>query len=126
MPARFLTAACLLLAASLPAQAEGDPAAGEKVFNKCKACHQVGPDAKNRVGPTLNGVIGAPIAANAEFKYSDVFTAKADEGFTWTEENIAGYLADPKGFIEGNKMSFAGLRKDEDITNVIAYLATFP
>ncbi len=96
MRSGMLTTASFLLATSLPALAEGDPAAGEKVFNKCKACHQVGADAKNRVGPTLNGIIGAPIAANPEFKYSDAFTAKAAEGFTWSEENIAGYIADPR------------------------------
>ena len=113
-----------LLAA--PAFAQGDAAAGEKVFNKCKACHQVGPEAKNRVGPVLNGVIGREIASTPDFNYSDAFLAKKAEGFTWTEENLTAYLDDPKGFIEGNKMSFAGLRKPEEISDVIAYLATFP
>jgi cytochrome c len=102
--------------------AEGDVAAGEKVFNKCKACHQVGADAKNRVGPVLNGVIGRPIASVPDFKYSDAFVAKNAEGFVWTEETFHDYIGDPKGYIPGNKMAFAGLRKEEEIQNVLAYL----
>ena len=84
------------------------------------------PDAKNRVGPELNGVIGREIASAPDFKYSDAFLAKKAEGFTWTEENLADYLADPKDFIPGNKMAFVGLKKPEDIANVLAYLAADP
>ena len=122
---RHLTAAALLATLAIPALAQGDPAAGEKVFNKCKACHQVGADAKNRVGPTLNGINGAEIASVADFSYSDVFLELKAEGFTWTDENLAAYLTDPKEVAPGGKMSFAGLRKQEEIDNVIAYLATF-
>ena len=82
----------------------------------------VGADAKNRVGPVLTGIVGREIAAEPEFKYSEAFLAKKAEGFTWTPENLTAYLEDPKGFIPGNKMAFAGLRKEEDIANVIAYL----
>lgn len=116
-------AACAALAG--PALAEGDAAAGEKVFRKCKACHMVGEDAKNRVGPQLNGIVGAEIAAVEDFKYSDAFTAKKEEGLTWTEENLAAYLEDPKGMIPGTRMVFAGLRKGEDRQDVIAYLKQF-
>jgi cytochrome c len=121
-PARLLVT-ILVSAFALPAYAQGDAEAGEKVFNKCKACHMVGDDAKNRVGPELNGVIGREIASVPEFKYSDAFLAKKEEGFTWAEENLTSYLADPKGFIAGNKMAFVGLKKPEEITNVLAYLA---
>jgi cytochrome c len=128
MQIRSALLAALLASASAgaPALAQGDAEAGEKVFARCKARHQVGPDAKNRVGPVLNGIVGREIASALDFKYSDAFLAKKEEGFTWTEETIASYLEDPKGFIAGNKMAFAGLRKPEDVTNVIAYLATFP
>ena len=119
---RHLTAAALVATLATPALAQGDPAAGEKVFNKCKACHQVGADAKNRVGPVLNGVIGRPIASIEDFKYSDAFVAKREEGFVWTEETFHDYIGDPKSYIPGNKMAFAGLRKEEDIQNVLAYL----
>jgi len=120
-----LTLAALIAGLAMPALADGDADKGEKVFNKCKACHMVGPDAKNRVGPILTGVIDRPIASEEGFKYSDAFLEKGAEGFVWTNENLHAYLADPKGFIPGNKMSFAGLKKEDDVEDVIAYLATF-
>ncbi|MFD3191490.1 c-type cytochrome [Sedimentitalea sp. HM32M-2] len=122
----ILSAAALLVALSAPAFAEGDADKGEKVFKKCKACHAVGEGAKNKVGPTLNGIIGAPAGANADFKYSDALMAKASEGLVWDDESMAAFLTKPKEFIDGTKMSFAGLRKEDDIANVIAYLETFP
>ena len=108
-----------------PAHAALDPEmveAGEKVFRKCKACHQVGDKAKNRVGPVLNGVVDAPAGAVEGYKYSKVLTAAAEEGLIWTEEALGEFLRDPKGFMRGTKMSFGGLRKDSDIAEVIAYL----
>ena len=123
MRARLLLATILAAAFAAPALAQGDAEAGEKVFAKCKACHMVGADAKNRVGPLLTGVIGREIASVPDFKYSDAFMEKKAEGFTWTEENLAAYLAEPKDFIPGNKMAFVGLKKEEDIANVLAYLA---
>jgi cytochrome c len=125
MMKRLALALAVLTVTAAPALAEGDPAKGEKVFNKCKACHMVGEDAKNRVGPVLNGVVGREIASVEGFSYSDAFTAKKAEGFTWTEENLASYLENPKDFIPGNKMTFAGLKKEEDRANVIAYLQQF-
>ncbi len=113
-----------LLVATLPvvaAHAEGDPAKGKKVFNKCKACHFVDKE-KNKVGPYLKGVVGRKAAAVEGFKYSKAMQAKAAEGLVWTEENLDKYLAAPKKFIPGNKMAFAGLKKAEDRANVIAYL----
>lgn len=100
----------------------GDAAAGEKVFNQCRACHQVGENARNRVGPTLNGVVGSTAGSVEGFGYSDVL---AESGLTWDEDTLAAYLADPRGFLPGNTMAYAGLRSDEDIENVIAFLATY-
>jgi cytochrome c len=108
-----------------PATDAPDPelvAAGEKVFGKCKACHQVGEDASNRVGPALNGIVGAEIGAVEGFKYSRVFD---EMDGTWTEEELAAFLADPRGYARGTKMSFAGLKSEEDIAAVTAYLANF-
>lgn len=122
---RLMTAGALTLSLAAPAFAEGDPAAGEKVFRKCKACHMVGEDAKNRVGPALNGVVGGPVASVEDFKYSDVFQEKAAAGAVWTEDELAAFLASPRKYAKGTKMAFPGLRKDEEIANVIAYLATF-
>lgn len=113
----LLTIAILPLAAA-PAAAQGDPAAGEKVFARCKACHVVDKE-QNRVGPHLVGIVGRPAGSVEGFKYSD---AMKSSGKTWDEATIAAYLKDPKGYIPGNKMAFAGLKKDDEIANVIAYL----
>lgn len=117
--------AILAFALAAPAFAEGDAAKGEKVFRKCKACHAVGEGAKNKVGPTLNGIMGAAAGANPDFKYSNVLLEMAEGGLVWDEANMTAFLTKPKEFMPKTKMSFAGLRKEADVTNVIAYLATF-
>ena len=107
------------LAAATPfALAEGDVAAGEKVFKKCKACHVVDSD-KNRLGPTLKGIVGRASGSIEGFKYSK---AMMEAGLTWDEATLDQYLADPKGFVPKNKMAFVGLKKEADRANVIAYL----
>lgn len=111
-----------------PEVAAIDPALiadGEKVFRKCKACHQVGDGAKNRSGPILNGVMGASAGHIDGFKYSKSLMEKAEEGLVWNAETIAEFLAGPKKYIKGTKMGFAGLKKEDDIAAVIAYLSTF-
>ena len=108
-----------------PALADCDAEKGEKVFRKCKACHQVGEDAKSRVGPTLNGIVGATYAAVEDFKYSAAFEERKAAGATWTEEELDAYLEKPKDHVEGTKMSFPGLRKEKDRADVICYLKTF-
>ena len=97
-------------------------AKGEKVFAKCKACHQVGPNAKNASGPHLTDVIGRPFGAIDGFKYSNVFKAAADEGRVWDEAAMTAFLTKPKDYMKGTKMSFPGLKKAEDIDALIAYL----
>ncbi len=97
--------------------ASADAAAGEKVFNKCKACHKI--DGNNATGPHLNGVVGRAVASVAGFGYSDGMKA---HGGDWTPEALETFLTDPKGVVPGTKMSFAGLPKVEDRANVIAYL----
>lgn len=112
-------------AAAEPAALSVDPAlveAGEAVFKKCKACHQVGEGAQNKVGPVLNGLVGRVAGSVEGFKYSKPMSEKGAEGLVWDETTIAEYLKDPKGYIPKNKMSFAGLKKDEDIAAVIAYI----
>jgi cytochrome c len=100
--------------------AAADPAAGEKVFAKCKSCHKI--DGTNGTGPHLNGVVGRNHAAVAGFGYSEANLALAAE--VWTPEAINDFVTNPKGYMPGTKMSFAGLPKAEDRANLIAYLAT--
>lgn len=97
-------------------------AAGEKVFRKCKACHQVGEGAKNRSGPQLNGIVGRPLGAVEGFRYSDAMKAAAEGGAVWTEETLAAFLENPKKYLKGTKMSFSGLKSAGDIAAVAAYL----
>lgn len=119
-----LPALLILSVFAAPALAEGDADAGEKVFRKCKACHQVGADAQSRTGPVLNGIVGAPAGAVEDFSYSSAREDAAADGLVWTEENLAAFLAKPREFMKGTRMSFAGLRRDTEIADVIAYLAT--
>lgn len=112
----------LLAAGSAHAFADdGDAAAGEKVFRKCQACHNA-EEAKNKVGPTLHGVIGRTAGTVDGFKYSPAMKEAGEKGWVWTEENIDKYLADPKDTIPKNRMIFVGLKKDQDRADVIAYL----
>lgn len=112
-----VAAAALLAAGSASAQ---DAAAGEKVFNKCKACHKV-EAGKNGVGPSLFGIVGRTAGTVEGFKYSD---ANKNSGVTWTEDKLDTYLTDPKAFMPGNKMVFAGLKDAQERKDIIAYLKT--
>lgn len=115
-------------AASEEPAAAPDPAlveAGEKVFRKCKACHQVGEGAKNRTGPVLNGVMGRAAGSVEDFRYSKALEEAAEGGLVWTEETLGEFLANPRKYLKGTKMAFAGLRKDEDQAAIAAYLSTF-
>lgn len=114
----WLSVGFVALASSAVVAQEGDPAAGAKVFNKCKACHVVDAET-NRVGPYLHGVFGRPAGTAEGFKYS---SAMKDSGIVWSDETITEYIADPKAFVPGNRMAFPGLKKPEDITNLLAYL----
>ena len=97
--------------------------AGAKVFKKkCKSCHQVGDSAKNRTGPVLNNVVGATLGKVDGFKYSKIFKQKRDEGVVWDDANLDAFLTKPKAWAKKTKMSFAGLKKEEDRKAVIEYL----
>ena len=98
--------------------AAADPAKGQKLFGKCKACHKL-TDGANGVGPFLWGVVGRPIGGVAGFKYSDGI---ADRGGNWSLDNLLGFLEAPKKWAPGTKMAFKGLPKIEDRINVIVYL----
>ena len=97
-------------------------AAGEKVFRKCKSCHQIGEGAENKTGPQLNDVFGRTIGGLDGFRYSNVFKEAAEEGRIWDEAAMAEFLTKPKSYLKGTKMSFAGLKKQADIDALTAYL----
>jgi cytochrome c len=99
-----------------------DAAAGEKVFLVCKVCHQVGDSAKNAVGPVLNGLFGRKAGTVAGYSYSD---ANKNSGITWDEATFSEYIKDPKAKVPGTKMAFAGLKDEQKIKDLIAYLHTF-
>lgn len=102
-----------------------DAAAGEKVFAKCKACHVADED-KNKIGPSLKGVIGRTAGTHEGFKYSPAMVEAGKGGLVWDDAKLTEYLKAPKALVKGTKMAFAGLKKDEDLANVIAYLKQFP
>ena len=107
--------------AAAPAQAQ-DAAAGEKVFAQCRACHQVGENAKNAVGPMLNGLFGRKAGTIEGYSYSP---ANKNSGLTWDEATFRDYIKDPKAKIPGTKMIYAGLKDEQRINDLIAYLKQF-
>ena len=110
------------LVASMGASAAQDAPAGEKVFAKCKVCHQIGEGAKNFVGPVLNGVVGRPAGTYPDYHYSD---ANKNSGIVWDEANFKEYIKDPKAKIPGTKMIFAGIKNEQEINDLWAYLKQF-
>lgn len=115
-------AAIAALAFSAHGAAAQDAAAGEKVFAKCRACHQVGETAKNGVGPVLNGLFGRKSGTVEGYNYSE---ANKNSGLTWDEATFREYIKNPKAKIPGTKMVFAGLTNEKEIDDLVAYLKQF-
>lgn len=111
----------LLILPALSAHAQ-DAEAGRSVFGQCRACHQVGETARNGAGPVLNGLFGRKAGTVPGYNYSE---ANKNSGITWDETNFAAYIKDPKAFMPGNKMAYAGLKDDKRIADLTAYLKTF-
>lgn len=99
-----------------------DVAAGEKSFNKCRVCHQVGETAKNAVGPPLNGLFGRKSGTMEGFNYTE---ANKGSGITWDEAVFAEYIKDPKAKIPGTKMAFAGIKNEQEVKDLTAFLKQF-
>lgn len=99
--------------------------AGEHVFKRCRACHEIGPAARNKLGPALNGIIGRKAGSIAGFAYSPANRSAGEQGLVWTEGELDAYLADPRKHMPGNRMAFVGLKDDKDRADVIAYLKSF-
>lgn len=107
------------------AEITGDAAAGETVYRKCMACHDVGEGARNKVGPELNGIVGREIAAVDGFNYSSALAEMGEEGKTWTPEELSAFIEAPREYAPGTKMAFPGLKDEADRNDVLAYLASF-
>ena len=99
-----------------------DAAAGKTSFNKCLACHAIGEGAKNKVGPELNGLDGRHSGSAPDYNYSD---ANKNSGITWNKETFLEYIKDPKAKIPGTKMAFAGIKNEQEIKDLIAFLKQF-
>lgn len=104
--------------ASTPALADGDAAAGEKVFKKCQTCHTT-EAGKHKMGPSLAGVFGRTAGTVDGFKFSDTM---AGSGIVWDDQTISDYVANPKKFMPGNKMAFPGIKGEDDREDLIAFL----
>ncbi|MDP7233020.1 MAG: cytochrome c family protein [Alphaproteobacteria bacterium] len=114
-----IAAALGVAVAASGSAAAADVAAGEKVFKKCKACHTIEAGGKNKIGPNLAGIFGRQAALVEGYKYSKALRRSE---ITWDDANMTEWLASPKKMLKGNKMAFPGLRNEEDIVNVIAYM----
>jgi cytochrome c len=113
--------AVLAIATSSSAYAQ-DVAAGEQSFKKCLPCHSIGADAKNKVGPELNGIDGRKSGTAADYNYTD---ANKNSGITWNEAVFKEYITDPRAKIPGTKMVFAGIKSENERNNLWAYLQQF-
>ena len=115
----------LALTGMAQASGAGDPALGAAVFKKCQSCHQVGDQAKNRVGPQLNDIFGRTAGGLEGAKYSKSMIRAGQDGLIWSEETLDKFLETPKSLVAKTRMSFRGLKYAEDRENLIAYLRAF-
>lgn len=120
-----MAAGVVMLGAPGPAAAqEANPEEGAEVFKKCRACHDIGPEAKNKVGPVLNDVVGRKAGTIEGFPYSEANKTAGGKGLVWTEDVLFKYLENPLSFMPGTKMAFAGLKDPQDRKDLIAFLKT--
>ncbi|HEX2216727.1 MAG TPA: cytochrome c family protein [Xanthobacteraceae bacterium] len=118
---KFLIALLVSVSWAFPAAAQ-DVAAGERAFRKCLPCHAVGPGAKHKVGPILNGLEGRKAGTIEGYNYTE---ANKNSGIVWSEETFRDYIRDPRAKIPGTKMIFAGIKNDKEIVDLWAYLKQF-
>ena len=120
-----LASALVLAAATGSAYADPDVAKGETVFKKCMACHAIGPDAKVKVGPPLNGIVGAKWAHFEGYAYSQDIKDGAAAGKVWDDATLNDYIENPKHLAPKGKMAFAGVKNEQERADLIAFLAQF-
>ena len=119
---KSLVLASLTIAATMGMANAQDLAAGEQSFRKCSPCHAVGEDAKNKVGPVLNGLDGRKSGTVADYSYSD---ANKNSGIVWSADTFKDYIQNPMAKVPGTKMAFAGIKNDKEIGDLWAYLKQF-
>jgi cytochrome c len=119
---KSLVIAAVVLAASTGATLAQDVEAGESSFKKCGPCHDIAEDARNKVGPELNGLDGRKSGTAEGFNYSD---ANKNSGITWSEATFKEYIQDPRAKIPGTKMIFPGIKNEKEIANLWAYISQF-
>lgn len=117
-------AALTLMTLAPAAHAAGDAEKGERIFRKCAACHTAATDGPRKAGPNLHGVVGRTIGTVEGFAYSDALKTAGEAGEVWSEEQLDAFLTDPRAMYKGHKMSFAGLKKEEERADLIAWLKT--
>jgi cytochrome c len=122
MMMKKLIAAAALIAASTTAGVAQDIEKGANVFKQCQICHSIGPGAQNKIGPELNGLDGRKAGTVANFAYSD---ANKNSGIVWNEAVFKEYIKDPKAKIPGTKMPFAGIKDEQQINDLWAYIKQF-
>ena len=118
---KLILSALIIVTSSATALAQ-DAAAGKTSFNKCMACHSIGEDAKNKVGPELNGLDGRKSGTAPDYNYSE---ANKNSGITWNEANFKEYIKDPKAKVPGTKMFFAGIKNEKEVNDLWAYVSQF-
>lgn len=110
-------------ASSVAAESTGDAGAGQDIFDRqCKTCHQIGAEARHRVGPQLNGIFGRKAGSAADYSYSKAMILAGTEGLVWDHETLAAYVESPKALVTGTKMSFRGIKSPEERADLVAFL----
>ncbi|MFC7738797.1 c-type cytochrome [Roseomonas sp. GCM10028921] len=99
-----------------------DAAAGQRAFAQCSACHTINADGRNGVGPNLHGVVGRKAASVEGFRYSAAMREKGQQGWSWTADNVREYIRNPRAAVPGTSMAYPGMRNDEQLDSLIAYL----
>ena len=121
--APFAFAATLALGTALPAAAQ-DAEAGKRVFNQCRACHSIEAGGKNGVGPNLHAIVGRKAGTIDGFRYSANLKEKAAGGLAWDEETLRGYITNPKAVLPAGSMSYPGLKNEQQLNDLLAFLKT--
>jgi len=122
----FVAASCLFIVPPTYALADSHATEGERLFRslRCAGCHEVGPEGRNKVGPHLNEIIGRAAGSIEGFRYSRAMVGRAEDGLVWDEDMLRAFLTAPSAFLPRTRMAYRGVRKEEDITELLIYLAT--